>query len=346
MSQTASREKFQAIFPKLESAVLDHAKSFNLDQSELERFKQSIEFNCLDGKFNRALSVVETMSLLQERPLDDLQFFHAAALGWILELMHGHMLMLDDIMDKSMNRRGKPCWYRVEGVGLSAINDSMTIKSAVYYLVKEFFRFHPLYADIMEAFHEAQFKTEMGQHSDLLTSPQEVVNLDKFTADKYRLIAINKTGYSFFLPVALSLYYFDIATARNLKQTDEIVALLTEYFQIQDDYLDNFGAPETIGKIGNDIRENKCSWLIVQALEIATPEQRRILEENYGRDDSVKEKEVKKLYDEMGLEQRYKEFEEQRVSEIRAVIDGIDEREGLRKDVFTAMLSKIYKRSK
>ncbi|RDA94858.1 hypothetical protein CP533_4210 [Ophiocordyceps camponoti-saundersi (nom. inval.)] len=346
MALSTAREKFQAIFPKLESAVLDHAKSYQLDLSELERFKQSIEFNCSDGKCNRGLSVLGTMSLLQDRPLDDLQFFHAAALGWILELLHGSFIMQDDIMDKSVTRRGKPCWYRVEGVGLNAINDSMAIQSAVYYLLREFFRFHPSYAEIVETFLEAQFKTEIGQHSDLLTSPQDVVNLDKFSPEKYRLIAVNKTGYSFFLPVALSLHYFEIATPKNLKQTDEIVALLTEYFQIQDDYLDNFGAPETIGKIGNDIRENKCSWLIVQALQIATPEQRRILEENYGQDDAVKEKEVKKLYDEMKLEQRYKEFEEERVKLIRDMIDDVDEREGLKREVFTAMLSKIYKRSK
>ncbi|PFH62204.1 hypothetical protein XA68_14611 [Ophiocordyceps unilateralis] len=286
------------------------------------------------------------MSLLLGKPLNDSQFFHAAALGWVLELLHSFMLMLDDIMDQSKTRRGKPCWYRVEGVGLNAINDAMMIKSSSFFLLKEYFRFHPSYAEFLEAFLEAQFKTEMGQHSDLLTSPQHLVNLDKFTANKYRLIAANKAGYSFYLPVALALYYINAATPKNLKQTGDVATVLTEYFQIQDDYLDNFGRPETIGKIGNDIRENKCSWLVVQALEMATPEQRRILEENYGRDDSVKESVVKKLYDELALEQRYRDFEEQRVNEIRAMIDRIDESEGLKKDVFTAMLSKIYKRNK
>ena len=48
--------------------------------------------------------------------------------------------------------------------------------------------------------------------------------------------------------------------------------------KIQDDYLDAFGDPEVIGKIGTDIEDNKCSWLVVQALERADPEQRAVIE--------------------------------------------------------------------
>ena len=47
---------------------------------------------------------------------------------------------------------------------------------------------------------------------------------------------------------------------------------------LQDDYLDCFGAPEVIGKIGTDIQDNKCGWLVVQALTRATPEQRQVLQ--------------------------------------------------------------------
>lgn len=48
------------------------------------------------------------------------------------------------------------------------------------------------------------------------------------------------------------------------------------YFQIQDDYLDCFGTPEQIGKIGRDIEENKCGWLAVQALKLCNEAQVRI----------------------------------------------------------------------
>ena len=46
----------------------------------------------------------------------------------------------------------------------------------------------------------------------------------------------------------------------------------------QDDFLDCYGDPEVIGKIGTDIQENKCSWLVIQALKKATPAQRKVLE--------------------------------------------------------------------
>jgi farnesyl diphosphate synthase len=57
-----------------------------------------------------------------------------------------------------------------------------------------------------------------------------------------------------------------------------ILLPLGEYFQVQDDYLDCYGNPEIIGKIGTDIMDNKCSWLINQALAVASPEQRSILD--------------------------------------------------------------------
>lgn len=57
-----------------------------------------------------------------------------------------------------------------------------------------------------------------------------------------------------------------------------ILLPLGEYFQVQDDYLDCYGAPEVIGKIGTDILDNKCSWNVNTALKYATPEQRKILD--------------------------------------------------------------------
>jgi farnesyl diphosphate synthase len=293
------------------------------------------------------MSVPDSASLLLGRPLTEDEYFKAATLGWCTELLQAFFLVSDDIMDSSITRRGKPCWYRQEGVGMIAINDAFMLEAALYSLLKKYFRNHPRYVDLLELFHEVTFQTEIGQLCDLLTAPEDKVDLDNFSMEKYRFIVIYKTAYySFYLPVALALYMLDLATPQNLKQAEDILIPLGEYFQIQDDYLDNFGLPEHIGKIGTDIMDNKCSWLVNQALAIATPEQRKVLEENYGRKDKDKEAAVKKLYDELQLEQRYKDYEEKRVGEIRSLIDQVDETQGLKKGVFEAFLAKIYKRSK
>lgn len=51
-------------------------------------------------------------------------------------------------------------------------------------------------------------------------------------------------------------------------------------FQVQDDYLDAFGDPEKFGKdVGGDIRQNKKTFLLLHALEVASPDQRKELEQ-------------------------------------------------------------------
>ena len=60
--------------------------------------------------------------------------------------------------------------------------------------------------------------------------------------------------------------------------SEELCVEMGRYFQIQDDVLDCFGDPSVIGKIGTDIEDNKCSWLVVQALQRADARQRAVIE--------------------------------------------------------------------
>lgn len=47
---------------------------------------------------------------------------------------------------------------------------------------------------------------------------------------------------------------------------------------LKDDYLDCFGDPKVMGKVGTDIEEAKCCWLVIQALKKCSHQQREILE--------------------------------------------------------------------
>lgn len=131
-----------------------------------------------------------------------------------------------------------------------------------------------------------------------------------------------------------------------------ILLPLGEYFQIQDDYLDYAGTPEQIGKIGTDILDNKCSWCINTALARATPAQREILDDNYGRKDSEAEARVKQVFHDVGVDAQYAEYEADSYARINALIDAVPEVTSpcgdavLRRSVFRVFLEKIYKRTK
>ncbi|KAF2402664.1 ERG20 farnesyl diphosphate synthase [Trichodelitschia bisporula] len=342
-----TRADFEAIFPQLVQDLTNHCCQYGLPENALVWFRNSLNHNTTGGKYNRGMSVVDSTQILLGRDLTADEYFKAATLGWMIELLQAFFLVSDDIMDSSITRRGSPCWYRMPNVGMIAINDAFMLESAIYILLKKYFRTDPAYVDLIELFHDVTFQTELGQTCDLLTAPEDKVDLDNFSLDKYTFIVIYKTAYySFYLPVALALYHSGLATPRNLKQAESILIPMGEYFQVQDDYLDNFADPEVLGKIGTDIQDNKCSWLVNQALKLVTPEQRRVLNENYGRKDKASEAKVKALFNELRLKEIYERYEETKVAEIRGLIAAVDESEGLKPAVFELFLGKIYKRSK
>lgn len=350
MDKQLARTRFINEFDELVKELTDILKGYNMPQEAIDWYTKSLHYNTPGGKLNRGLSVIDTYAILKgttSTELADAEYKKVALLGWCIELLQAYFLVADDMMDQSKTRRGQPCWYLVEGVGNIAINDSFMLEGAIYILLKRHFRQDSYYVDLLDLFHEVTFQTELGQLLDLVTADEEHVDLSKFSLDKHSFIVIFKTAYySFYLPVALSMYVCGISDEKNLKQVRDILIPLGEYFQIQDDFLDCFGTPEQIGKIGTDIKDNKCSWVVNKALLKVTKEQRELLDNNYGKKDDVSEKRVKDLFKELDIEKDYYEYEEAIVAELRQKIDQIDESTGLKKDVLTSFLGKVYKRTK
>ena len=86
---------------------------------------------------------------------------------------------------------------------------------------------------------------------------------------------------------------------------------LGEYFQIQDHYLACYGNADIMEKIGRDIEDGNCSWLVVQALKKVASVERRLLGENYGKHDQKKVQIVNDLYEKLGLKTLFEEYEKQ-----------------------------------
>ena len=110
----------------------------------------------------------------------------------------------------------------------------------------------------------------------------------------------------------------------------------------QDDYLDCYGDEKTIGKIGTDIQDNKCSWLVVQALTRCSPAQRALPEANYGRNDTKCVAAVKQLYAELKLADVFARYEDDTHKQLQAAIARST---AVPPAVFQMFLSKIFKRA-
>ncbi|KAJ5497187.1 ERG20 farnesyl diphosphate synthase [Penicillium fimorum] len=340
-------QDFGSVFPQLVADLLALClEEYQLPVRVWNQFEKSLNHNTIGGKCNRGLSVIDSVRLLRDgRVLTQAEYFDAAVLGWLVELLQATMLVLDDIMDESPTRRGKPSWYRITGVGMAAVNDATMLESAIYMLLKKYFAGRAIYLPLVELFHETALQIELGQALDMLMANEGSPDFKTFISTTYSQIVTYKTAfYSFYLPVALALYAVDAATPANLTAARAILVSMGEYFQVQDDYLDCFADPTVLGKVGTDIVDGKCSWLAVQALQRASTDQAQLLAEKYGSPDG--ESAVKGLYRELGLEAEYRRFEEQRVVELRNMIAALDESQGLRKSVFEELLGKIYQRRK
>ncbi|KAJ3126254.1 hypothetical protein HK098_007726 [Nowakowskiella sp. JEL0407] len=348
---SAKEEKahFEALFAKIKSDLVSELEQFDLPKNGKEWINKLIDHTIQGGKMNRGLAVVSSLrALVAPRELTETELFKAELVGWCIEILQAFFLVADDIMDSSVTRRGLPCWYKMDGVGLIAINDSFILEQFIYRLLRTHLKTDPCYIELIDLFHETTYQTTLGQLMDLITAPEDDVDLTRFSIQKHAYIVEYKTAYySFYLPVASAMLLSGITNPESFSLAKSILLPLGEYFQVQDDYLDCFGDPAVIGKIGTDIEDNKCSWLINQALSIVSKEQRDLLDLHYGKRSAESAAIVKKIYNEINLPKIYAEYEETSHKKMMALINDLDEQKtGLPREMFTSFVNRIYKRSK
>lgn len=224
-----------------------------------------------------------------------------------------------------------------------AINDAFILESLVFKSLNRHFAHEPYYLQLVELFHDTTYRTEMGQLLDLTSQPlDKPPDFTRFTKTRYSMIVKYKTAfYTFYLPCAIGMVYAGVRDTASFDLARRICCTIGEYFQIQDDYLDCFGDPATIGKVGTDIQDMKCSWLVVQALERCDDDQKAALLANYGQNDPDKIAAVKKLYGELDLPAAYTAYEEESYADIQALIAQVTD---VPKDVYDMFVKRIYKR--
>lgn len=341
----SDRAKFACLYPWLRDSILDCMKDTNeIPESALEYLSRMMDYTVMGGKFNRGTTVVNVYRAIQKRTLSAKEIAQAATLGWTIELLQAFFLVADDVMDESESRRDKPCWYQVDDVQLQAINDAFLLESFVFSIAKQHFSHLPCYTTILELLLDVIQKTELGQMLDLTSHQRSstAVDFEKFTVERYGLIVRYKTAYySFYLPVALAMSLAGIKDAQTYRIAKEICGIMGEYFQSQSDMIDCFG--DSRGGTGMDIQENKCTWLIVQALDRGSDKQRQILEDNYAKDDQECVKRVKAIYRDLRLETAFLAYQEQSYAEIQKLMGQV---KGMPSNVFEILLKKVYKRAK
>jgi geranylgeranyl diphosphate synthase type II len=188
-----------------------------------------------------------------------------------IELFHNFTLIHDDIMDEAPLRRGMETVHTKYGVNTALLTGDVMMIRSYEYLNK----INPQYLQrILFLFNKTAKEVCEGQQLDIDFEKMSDVSLDAY---------IEMIGLKTSVLLAASLEMGAIlggAGDGNCRHLYEFGKNLGIAFQIQDDYLDAFGDPEKFGKeVGGDIRQNKKTFLLLHALEVASAEQKQQLQQ-------------------------------------------------------------------
>lgn len=188
------------------------------------------------------------------------------ALG--LEVFHNFTLLHDDLMDEADRRRNKPTVHKLWNPNVAILSgDAMLI--CAYQLVAK-----ANDKAILELFSRTALEICAGQQYDM-----EFESRSDVTEEEYLEMIRLKTAVllACALKVGAMIGGASAADADALYDYGIHIGLA---FQLQDDLLDVYGDPKTFGKnIGGDILCNKKTFLLINALSVASEEQRQVMED-------------------------------------------------------------------
>jgi geranylgeranyl diphosphate synthase type II len=213
-----------------------------------------------------------------------------------LEVFHNFTLLHDDIMDNSEKRRNRPTVHMKWNQNVAILSgDAMLIKS--YELLSR----GP--ADCLQQllglFSKSAIEVCEGQQYDM-----DFENEREVTPEQYIRMIELKTA----IIIATALKMGSILAGAPKKDADlmyEFGKNLGIAFQLQDDLLDVYANPSLFGKVtGNDIISNKKTFLLIQAIILASGNVKKELKRWLSlKKFNSKEKifAIKKIYDKLQI---------------------------------------------
>lgn len=200
----------------------------------------------------------------------DTDYTVALPAAMAVEVFHNFSLVHDDIMDDAPLRRGQETVHEKWDLNTGILSgDTMLILAYQY-----FEQYEPsIFRDLAKLFSKTALEVCEGQQWDVDFEKRNDVTIPEY---------LKMIEYKTAVLVAAAMKMGAIVAKTSEKEADFIYDFglnLGLAFQLQDDFLDAFGDPETFGKqVGGDIIENKKTYLYLKAREFSTPEKASELE--------------------------------------------------------------------
>ncbi|MGV6830133.1 MAG: polyprenyl synthetase family protein [bacterium] len=206
-----------------------------------------------------------------------------------VEVFHNFTLVHDDIMDDAPLRRGHQTVHEKWDLNTGILSgDAMLILA-----FQLFESYEPeAFQKLVSLFSQTALEVCEGQQYDVDFEERNDVQVEEY---------LKMIEYKTSVLVACALKMGAIiggASEQDANTMYDFGRYLGIAFQLQDDYLDAFGNPETFGKqVGGDILENKKTYLVIRALELASQDDK----ENLSRAMLTKDKSEEKVENVKGI---------------------------------------------